>query len=1063
MAEQQESALKVPRAKEEPGTGEEQVNQDESAGEAKTDNIDTTSPRNDRTDDHDSSRDKKYNDPNRLYTNIQNAENDGEAIREINKDWEQLKDMINVPNPKDENKTALHISVEKDFSGVVKKFVHEIPGLDISVKDEIGGEPLDYACVRGHTEVMRSLLSCRNNFPIPKRGTEGFLFGVCMSGRLDAVKMICEKYPSAINQEPGSKERSILHWASFLSKPEVISYLIKKGAYIDAKDHNGMTPLMLAVQSKDAERIRILINMKADCNIRDNAGRTALHYAARSSQVSTVEDLIGKVKSETLLVEDNDGTSAFDDFDFSFPSKPATSEQEAVEGSVHTAAVLEALVGRLIDGKKQNDALDWAAQNTKRYRVFQRLVNSLLSKDDSSEASEDNLSVYEWAVDTRQPWVLGLLIDNFPQEPQELGPIERAKLRAASLRKGKKPTDDDYPVRLDKSQADQETQLQKTKLDQENMVLGDIENYLNDFLLEEKYRRSVSKQVKPRDEVDEVISAFQAVITQFFVRGTGKQQHKTRWVKQSRSVKDIIYEEGPSKVADETRKRWFGYLQDEANLSTIGPVTNEIETRLKWIHLPATNIIWMEDITRKILKEKGLEGNEIQRLASFLRSSWVEVPDRTSASRSMRPLYRDSSADEQSTSQDFKRVTAAYIPYFSFSENDIPKHPRQQLTQEQNPISKLLKVYENDALHKSPTLDEAYYHFAKDAEDERMERNKSQVVTDYLKDEADQTSDCWTLIRVKQLWIWTILDEWIITATPYPVDKSQEDDLPKDFLNHPPTQEEIRDSPSGAGFADRIAKLIVNYCVDSYERNRIRKQEIERSERSARSIRQMFSDYVNIITRNEKTVSIDLHNRCGYNTKADDGELNQVLREASVLACKTKDVRDELSILRSIVNHQLRVQKGMIDTTRGSSRITADYYLKDLDDLENVARRAQESVNATLSLVETEIANHQAQEAARQGRTILVFTVVTILFLPLSFLSSLFALDVSSFKEAPGWAFIVIFLASFTFFVLVAPIALFSDTVAKQWHKRWDPLWDKISKHWRDQQKKPDKQSLSPA
>lgn len=94
----------------------------------------------------------------------------------------------------------------------------------------------------------------------------------------------------------------------------------------------------------------------------------------------------------------------------------------------------------------------------------------------------------------------------------------------------------------------------------------------------------------------------------------------------------------------------------------------------------------------------------------------------------------------------------------------------------------------------------------------------------------------------------------------------------------------------------------------------------------------------------------------------------------------------------------------------------------------------------TLSLEQSEIANFQAQlsvqqgdeaveqgkEAVRQGKILMVFTIVTITFvrfrfaskqlesilisllqLPPSFLSALFALDVKSFLETPYWGFVI--------------------------------------------------------
>lgn len=84
-------------------------------------------------------------------------------------------------------------------------------------------------------------------------------------------------------------------------------------------------------------------------------------------------------------------------------------------------------------------------------------------------------------------------------------------------------------------------------------------------------------------------------------------------------------------------------------------------------------------------------------------------------------------------------------------------------------------------------------------------------------------------------------------------------------------------------------------------------------------------------------------------------------------------------------------------------------------------------INTTLSLQQSEVANRQATEATKQGKTVMTFTFATVLFvsliekqklasdkthpfnqLPLSFLSSLFALDVASFQQAPAWAFYII-------------------------------------------------------
>ncbi|QPC65816.1 hypothetical protein HYE67_008047 [Fusarium culmorum] len=322
---------------------------------------------------------------------------------------------------------------------------------------------------------------------------------------------------------------------------------------------------------------------------------------------------------------------------------------------------------------------------------------------------------------------------------------------------------------------------------------------------------------------------------------------------------------------------------------------------------------------------------------------------------------------------------------------------------------------------------------------ERKEKKKKQK--NQQKKEDEQPSGPFNVVRVKQLWVWTILD----------VDEVQEDDLPKDFLNHPAIQEQITEASSQPGFTARIATLIANYCVDAYERKRTSEQvdtsqhsdssssnsNIVREELSTRSILQLFSDIVNDNAREEKRLFSDCHNLTRPRKEGNNGKLEGILTQASQLACDIKDLRYELNMLRSIVNFQLTVQKEMPGNTKGSSSITGQYVSKDLEELENVAKRTQESVDTILTLAETEIANDQARQATRQGRTMMVFTVVTILFKAHRHNSSISTGTVS-----------------FTFCVPVASIALFSDAAAKQWNRIWSPMEQTVTKHWRDFQEK---------
>ncbi|KAK6716981.1 hypothetical protein SNK05_000182 [Fusarium graminearum] len=818
--------------------------------------------------------------------------------------------------------------------------------------------------------------------------------------------------------------------------------------HINACNNEGKTPLMVACERGWAQGVEGLGQAGAKYDSTDCLGRLALHYAVECGDLSVIETTMKKTDREHLLIADDSGVFAFDNFDFSQATEQAT-QLKNITNHVFECINFE---------WSERQMLEWAAKGTKRRKIFRMLIESLTRKDIFNDIDAEDPSVFELAVHSRLPWALWILIDNFPATSEALGPVQKAQELAQSLLppkiKSKNPGLSGWGIQQDKSRPNRE-----------DSILYDMKHYLNDFALAESYRRSLSKPVKPREGLAEVLPEFKATITQFFDGQSQNSQRKTRWIKQWRSIQNVIYDKGPLKVAEDMMKTWFPYPRPEPNSSDVPNHDTEIQTQLKWIHLPVTNMVWMEDLVRRIVKEKKLSTSQTQSIASFLRRSWVQVPDRSSASRFMRPLYvskskneldlleeaatnfpsgvdRDSNKDtDKGVNKDANKnadkdansetktknvevddestvvaISAAYMRYFSMS-NWVPSSIKR-LNERERLYNRLLDVYKDDALHQSATLDESYYHFGSDkaSRADQEARNKTQVVTRYLngknkkenekekekgdktksrkKREEEEPSGPFNLVRVKQLWIWTILDEWVITATSHAVDELQEDDLPKDFLNHPDIHEQITEASSQPGFAARVATLIANYCVDAYERKRSSEQvdtskdsdssssnsHDVREELATRSIRQLFSDIVNENAREEKRLFSDCHSLTQSRKKGNDDKLESILTQASQLACDIKDLRDELNMLRSIVNSQLTVQKIMPGNTKGSSSITGEYFSKDLEELENVAKRTQESVDTILTLAETEIANDQARQATRQGRTMMVFTVVTILF-----------------------------------------------------------------------------------
>ncbi|KAF3070670.1 Ankyrin-3 [Daldinia childiae] len=138
-----------------------------------------------------------------------------------------------------------------------------------------------------------------------------------------------------------------------------------------------------------------------------------------------------------------------------------------------------------------------------------------------------------------------------------------------------------------------------------------------------------------------------------------------------------------------------------------------------------------------------------------------------------------------------------------------------------------------------------------------------------------------------------------------------------------------------------------------------------------------------------------------------------------------RDIRDELHILRSLAEDQDVVWKQAF-TPGGHTEQQGQFQYyhsctptdvkKSLDEMLLEAEKTTNYINDLLDLRQAEYNRVQANDSANQSKSIFIFTVVTIVFLPLSFLSSLFALDVNSFPHESGdlkyeawWLFPILF------------------------------------------------------
>jgi ankyrin repeat protein len=94
---------------------------------------------------------------------------------------------------------------------------------------------------------------------------------------------------------------SPLHIAVKTRNLKMVDYLLDHGADVDIQDNNGYTPLLYAISQRRLKIVRTLVMHDADVNLPNNAGITPLQQAAYTNDFSIVDFLLDHGADPDLL------------------------------------------------------------------------------------------------------------------------------------------------------------------------------------------------------------------------------------------------------------------------------------------------------------------------------------------------------------------------------------------------------------------------------------------------------------------------------------------------------------------------------------------------------------------------------------------------------------------------------------------------------------------------------------------------------------------------------------------------------------------------------------------
>ena len=339
---------------------------------------------------------------------------------------------------------------------------------------------------------------------------------------------------------------------------------------------------------------------------------------------------------------------------------------------------------------------------------------------------------------------------------------------------------------------------------------------------------------------------------------------------------------------------------------------------------------------------------------------------------------------------------------------------------------------EPPSLHDRRTLEQSYYYNLRNV----AHRDNDQIIGQITKrKEETQPDQSRKMMMVDQLWMWVVDGNTIITALPETgTGGDSEADVLTRLVKHVP-----RAIQQGLKSMNGLIALIVDHCTGVFHRSDINpdlaffeffaddigaaKEELDhmfkRFRETSYNVETMWDNEK--VTSTEMSLELDklftIRQEINLMARVEKilSDLNKIdflySQQEDVIASLIKSSKTSRSLidLRETVQHRRKSWSGMAITAKGIYDS-----LRDLLDLK------QRQANVS----EARTARYQIETTARHGRYILLFTIFTIIFLPMSVIATMLGMNIEQLNPGSELKFWFANLLLFPPSLLIAIMAL---------------------------------------
>ncbi|KAF0692813.1 Aste57867_16143 [Aphanomyces stellatus] len=207
--------------------------------------------------------------------------NEGGDLNSEATEGSSRKPMNETTDDKIPEKSLVELIEAGEFDTVKEKLRWStVPAEVFRTQNEAGESLLDVAVRSKNTGVVKSLISQSNCKSTPNWQSSPLRRAIEMQSK-EICEVFLDKWGTDIDVKYTCKERgySLLHYAVKFEMESVIKGLLKEKSDVNQPNNEHQTPLMMAVSTRNARILELLLQSNAEVNFRNVKSQSALDIA----------------------------------------------------------------------------------------------------------------------------------------------------------------------------------------------------------------------------------------------------------------------------------------------------------------------------------------------------------------------------------------------------------------------------------------------------------------------------------------------------------------------------------------------------------------------------------------------------------------------------------------------------------------------------------------------------------------------------------------------------------------------------------------------------------------